>query len=82
MEISPLKVKGTFKDGKMYRGNGRWVKIMISKYVTLASTVSIAFGYEGEYKAFDVRIYPLGRGYRKSLDESARDFIQTGVVAV
>lgn len=82
MKNSNLQVSGTYQEGKMYRGNGRWVKILMSKYVTLESRISIGFGYEGEYKAFDLRTFPLEKGYRKSLDESARDFIKTGVVAV
>lgn len=77
-----MEIKGTFKDGKMYRGNGRWAKVMVCKYSTLPSTISVAFGEQGELKAFHVSTFDLKPGYQKSMDESAKYYIDTSLISV
>jgi hypothetical protein len=81
-----VKVSGTFKAGKMYVGNGRWAKVLVTHMVSRSSLISIAFGVinsEGHYEpAFDSRMFDLKRGYQNSLASSAYDYVETGRVEV
>ena len=69
-----MEIKGTFEDGKVYRGNGRWAKVMTTRCI---KRVSVAFGREGEAQAFEVWSTAHGEATltRKEADQAARDFI-------
>ena len=84
-----MKIEGTFRQGKMYRGNGRWAKVMESQFTTVPK-ISIAFGVCEHVADIEVCASPakscfdfdLKAGYRKSLDGSARSYIETGEIDV
>ena len=64
----------TYAEGKMFRGNGRWAKVMVTK-LSNKTLISCAYGFEGEVKAYDVC-----DEFAKQKDAklSAEYFIETG----
>lgn len=86
-----MKVTGTYAKGKMYRGSGRWAKILETRFAGREGRISIAFGVcEVLLCGLEVcaspaktsYTYELKPGYRKSLDESARHYVETGEISV
>ena len=52
-----IKVTGNLHDGKYYRADGRWAKVMVTKFITLPTMITCAPGYDKEFKAFVVNDY-------------------------
>lgn len=53
-----IKVTGNLHDGKYYSADGRWAKIMVTKFITMPTMITCALGYNYGYnKAFVVNNY-------------------------
>jgi hypothetical protein len=75
-----IKMVGTFAAGKMYYGNGRWAKVMKTKMYTRPDLLSVAFGRDGETRAFEVWSTTGGETTLtlRECREAARDYILRG----
>lgn len=49
-----VRIEGNMFEGKMYRANGRWAKVMSTDYLNGTTRVSVAFGRKGDVSAFHV----------------------------
>jgi hypothetical protein len=73
-----MKVSGTFAEGKMFRGNSRWAKVMVCKFTTRPSWISVAYGHEGDLEAFKVVRYGLNEVKQSRVKGMATDWIDAG----
>ena len=70
-----LKITGNLHDGKYFRQNGRWAKVMVTKFITMPTLISCAMGYDGEFKAFVVYDeYTM----QKDAGWAAKNWVETG----
>ena len=71
-----MEITGTYTNGKMFRGNGRWAKVLETKLST-KTLISLAYGIEGKLTAEQC----VSCTSRKQAKEEAVDYIESGWIS-